>query len=379
MFQPAPYPYEGQYVGTITGVHSGAATGLLSTAPQPWGTSDGTMAYSAPPHATGDGSGSGWRAMDSCRQGPGRQRKPWPQWLPNRGCAPSVALNLLAPQPVPQSCGVVDPSQQFHSVVYATSSIGGTYVPATPPWLVQNTFVSTPMQRSPSLDGFYEERLVRSSPPSPPPTDRPELAGISLGFGCGDSQFMIPTPTGSEAGSMLLPPPNREPGLPVLRLSDVLAETAWCRAVPGEVGSNVDVWSSTDSTAAESNRGHFMNPRFDPNASCGASSAGSAEIHGMGHSYPPAETTTHEVGKPELGSPELPSRGSTLHRWGVCKPCAFVFQTCDNGVDCQFCHLCEPGERKRRKKDRLSLRREARAKARQQHFDTSRLGAQHRT
>jgi hypothetical protein len=60
-----------------------------------------------------------------------------------------------------------------------------------------------------------------------------------------------------------------------------------------------------------------------------------------------------------VDSPGLPSRGSALHEWGVCKPCAFVFQGgCKNAKDCQFCHLCEPGERKRRKKERLALRRE---------------------
>ncbi|CAK0873518.1 unnamed protein product [Prorocentrum cordatum] len=67
---------------------------------------------------------------------------------------------------------------------------------------------------------------------------------------------------------------------------------------------------------------------------------------------------------PVLGSAVFPSRGSALHQWGVCKPCAFVFQAgCNTGVDCQFCHLCEPGERKRRKKERVAKRRVAHATA----------------
>jgi len=71
--------------------------------------------------------------------------------------------------------------------------------------------------------------------------------------------------------------------------------------------------------------------------------------------------------KPELGSPALPTRGSALHRWGACKPCAFMFKEgCNNGIDCQFCHLCEPGERKRRKKERLAVKRDAREQVRQQ-------------
>lgn len=56
---------------------------------------------------------------------------------------------------------------------------------------------------------------------------------------------------------------------------------------------------------------------------------------------------------PLLGSPDLPSMGSAGHGKRECKPCSFVHtKGCDTGVDCQFCHLCEPGESKRRSKDK---------------------------
>lgn len=43
--------------------------------------------------------------------------------------------------------------------------------------------------------------------------------------------------------------------------------------------------------------------------------------------------------------------GSALHKTGRCKPCAF-FHTkgCQNDKNCQFCHLCPPGEKQRRKR-----------------------------
>jgi len=46
-----------------------------------------------------------------------------------------------------------------------------------------------------------------------------------------------------------------------------------------------------------------------------------------------------------------PSVGSAQHRTGRCKPCAF-FHTkgCQNDKACQFCHLCPPGEKQRRKR-----------------------------
>jgi hypothetical protein len=63
--------------------------------------------------------------------------------------------------------------------------------------------------------------------------------------------------------------------------------------------------------------------------------------------------------EPELGSPELPTVGSAAHRFGNCKPCAFVHtKGCENGVECPYCHICRPGEKKRRQRDKLERRRE---------------------
>jgi len=57
-----------------------------------------------------------------------------------------------------------------------------------------------------------------------------------------------------------------------------------------------------------------------------------------------------------------PSIGSQGHALGCCKPCTF-FHTrgCDNGDRCEFCHLCGPGEKRRRLREKRSARREARA------------------
>eukprot|EP00929_Paragymnodinium_shiwhaense_P063983 TRINITY_DN32017_c0_g1_i1.p1 TRINITY_DN32017_c0_g1~~TRINITY_DN32017_c0_g1_i1.p1 ORF type:complete len:247 (+),score=70.49 TRINITY_DN32017_c0_g1_i1:86-826(+) len=53
----------------------------------------------------------------------------------------------------------------------------------------------------------------------------------------------------------------------------------------------------------------------------------------------------------ELG--DLPSIGSAGHGRRRCKPCAFVLtKGCQNGRECRFCHLCEPGEKKRRLKEK---------------------------
>jgi hypothetical protein len=67
------------------------------------------------------------------------------------------------------------------------------------------------------------------------------------------------------------------------------------------------------------------------------------------------------LAEPELGSPELPSVGSAGHRWGACKPCAFLYKRgCENGLQCEFCHLCDSGEKKRRQKDKIAKLKEMR-------------------
>jgi len=53
----------------------------------------------------------------------------------------------------------------------------------------------------------------------------------------------------------------------------------------------------------------------------------------------------------EFTPAQFPTCGSLMHFTGQCKPCAF-FNTkgCTSGYECQFCHLCPPGEKKRRKR-----------------------------
>merc|ERR1719476_848630 len=75
------------------------------------------------------------------------------------------------------------------------------------------------------------------------------------------------------------------------------------------------------------------------------------------------------VPQPAVGSSELPTVGSQAHRWGTCSPCAYAHSSrgCKNDVECPFCHLCDPGELKRRQKlKRMTQRRQAAAGAGQE-------------
>lgn len=64
--------------------------------------------------------------------------------------------------------------------------------------------------------------------------------------------------------------------------------------------------------------------------------------------------------EPDMGSPEMPTIGSVGHWNGTCRPCAFMARGCTSGVSCPFCHLCDPNEKKRRRKDKISFMRELR-------------------
>jgi len=180
-----------------------------------------------------------------------------------------------------------------------------------------------------------------------------------------DPPFMISTPSSSAvvsprgeglAGRLMTkdnPSQIMSPSPVVLRLSEVITKPR-----PGAT-------SHPDATvaAAASLLDEFKcgSPDVRGNSIAGSTTAGSGTIPpstaaGSGAIPSSESSNAGDATRTVLGSAELPSKGSALHRWGACKPCAFVFaEGCMNDTNCQFCHLCEPGERKRRRKERRKL------------------------
>lgn len=60
---------------------------------------------------------------------------------------------------------------------------------------------------------------------------------------------------------------------------------------------------------------------------------------------------------PAWAAAGLPNIGSAGHHLRDCKPCAFLDSRkgCLSGPECTYCHLCGPGEKKRRQKERRKL------------------------
>lgn len=216
---------------------------------------------------------------------------------------------------------------------------------------IRNTFLNSRPVRSPSMERVYVERKVRSSPGSRQASLPPGTATISEV----EPAFVVSTPTGSGSGT---PPQHLPHGslhelatnqLSKSYLSEQLAKHA--HTMPEPCGAAPACGAINDS-------------RRPSNSLSLSSSSGDPYRRMAPTAYEESLATSGEIER--QGDELLPSRGSALHEWGACKPCAFfIKEQCTNGKDCQFCHLCEPGEKKRRKKERLSIRRDMREKIRQ--------------
>lgn len=74
-----------------------------------------------------------------------------------------------------------------------------------------------------------------------------------------------------------------------------------------------------------------------------------------------AATAWAEALLPPLGSKERPTRGSTAHYLGTCRPCTYLLRgDCKDGVFCLYCHLCgDTCAKKQRKQNWDALKRAA--------------------
>eukprot|EP00931_Biecheleriopsis_adriatica_P087356 TRINITY_DN61842_c0_g1_i1.p1 TRINITY_DN61842_c0_g1~~TRINITY_DN61842_c0_g1_i1.p1 ORF type:complete len:420 (-),score=77.63 TRINITY_DN61842_c0_g1_i1:71-1264(-) len=201
------------------------------------------------------------------------------------------------------------------------------------PLVVRNTFLDEPnMHQFGSLADFIADRQARSCPASG--IGMPAMpvfpSGVSSGFSSGvDGQAKEAMADALSPQRMACPeipaPPAFEPNLAQVCLPTL--PPAPCTAPL---------------------------PPPPPAAPPALSQAQLATPPGLAPP-PPAQAPQLRIAESlpdsSLGTPDMPTVGSAGHRFGTCKPCAF-FHTkgCGTGVNCTFCHLCAPGEKKRRQK-----------------------------
>lgn len=217
---------------------------------------------------------------------------------------PLAEESFALPAPAERVAGCQDGSAGLKSFEYPT------------PVVVKNTFINAQIGRPPSLEGFFEERRVHSWPGSP----RPAAAWESLAEEGGGQEDA--TEVGEADLTSRITRPERH------------ARTASGSLLAEAVAAAASAQAAADGAAED------------------------AEAEPL--SCRQVLLLTNALKEPELGTPVLPTVGSASHRLGNCKPCAFAHtKGCGNGVDCQFCHLCEPGEKKRRQKEKFERRRQA--------------------
>eukprot|EP00933_Yihiella_yeosuensis_P040316 TRINITY_DN34596_c0_g1_i1.p1 TRINITY_DN34596_c0_g1~~TRINITY_DN34596_c0_g1_i1.p1 ORF type:complete len:302 (+),score=53.94 TRINITY_DN34596_c0_g1_i1:139-1044(+) len=221
------------------------------------------------------------------------------------------------------------------------------------PLIIRNTFIDLQDGRPPSLDEFFMERKIVSCPPSvllnpgeesgaghvtSTSTKTPTLACGKAGCGSGGSHPVVAAAAAVAA---------------VAATAAAKAAAPWRRAQ-----SSTSLASAGTATLASA-------------AVCSDGSKSDCSTTDTDELSPPITPKNHSSSSSSLSqgadsSPdrlELPSVGSAGHADGSCKPCAFLHSKgCSSGRSCEFCHLCDAGEKKRRQKDKRAFFSSTRAR-----------------
>jgi len=262
-----------------------------------------------------------------------------------------------------------------------------------PEFVVKNTFVDTLSETPQSLEGFFQQRGIVSCPPgaigAPPglkvakslhdclfpegdeaesaadagPPAKISLADTFCASGLSDIDYPAPftiqsallggmgsAPTSlegfgahSELGSGLGGPPGLGDDADTMMLLTAAMQSQFINTPLSS-----EIYEQSLLAAAEA--GAYA-------AAMESSYFGMQSPHAQAARALPTKVVSiaEAIPEPALGTGELPTMGSLGHRLGNCKPCAFMHtKGCSNGVNCPFCHLCSPGERKRRQKQRIN-------------------------
>lgn len=178
------------------------------------------------------------------------------------------------------------------------------------PFTVRNTFINAAVGRPYSLEEFYEERRIHSSPVEP-------LEHHDI-------------PKSPEASSLQQ------------------AMAAGAQSFVANLAAAAGLWMATP-TGSENEMPHETGAEF-----------------ALLQQNPCVLRLSDALPEFTAGAPDVPTIGSAGHFAGACKPCAFLYTTgCDNGQQCTFCHLCPPDEKKRRQKEKQAAIRDMRRQRRQ--------------
>jgi len=186
------------------------------------------------------------------------------------------------------------------------------------PFVVRNTFIEAHVDRHTSLDEFFQERRIQSSPAEPKERE--------------------------DEGSHL-----RTPSLDLLKSPE-----------PQHMSSAIASGAESFMTSMAAVSAFWTQPYQE------VQMAPAQDFNAMQQMPCVLRLSEALQGTGQLGSNEMPTVGSAGHHNGTCKPCAFLHtKGCENGTQCTFCHLCAPEEKRRRQKDKHEAFKEMRRQRRQ--------------
>lgn len=209
--------------------------------------------------------------------------------------------------------------------------------------IVKNTFLGVSTQRSPSLDGFFESRKVKSCPPA---------SGISLPPGLEE------VVTTEEAMANLASYASTHDELEIAADDELQASNyRWCTYLPNGLLESPAARAHEQETQEASILTLDLMQALSspPHAARRDQNSVSGSVATL---VPPSTMHLPQVLAVQVGTAQCPTVGSQGHWFGTCKPCVFLHtKGCMNGINCSFCHLCEAGEKKKRAKEQRALRR----------------------
>jgi len=215
------------------------------------------------------------------------------------------------------------------------------------PICIRNTFIDACEELSPSLAGLYHEREVQTCP----------SAHIGRFHGLfhelDDAETRLPSESPAALSTPDVSPSSAAmPPACVISLAGLVSPPSQ----PTPAGGQLIHAGGAINTACLGGAGDVRR------GACRGERAAWSEVllpRGVsaGGSIPEAVLAPPQ--HPAPGSAEVPSVGSVGHASGRCKPCVFfhAVEGCTNGFTCQFCHLCDADEKKRRRKAKLEARR----------------------
>jgi len=191
------------------------------------------------------------------------------------------------------------------------------------PFVVRNTFIEMQIRHA-SLDEFFHERRIHSSPAVPNENEDSEE----------EREDEDASPLSFERAEWKSPEHQH--------LSCTMSAST--QAFMTSMAAVTSFWTRPYHDTAAVPADNFLSPQQEP---C-------------------IIRLSNVLQGPVLGSNELPTVGSEGHHMGACKPCAFYYtKGCGNGTQCSFCHLCPPEEKRMRQKDKKEAFREMRRQRKQ--------------